>query len=55
MFKISGKLPVNPFGNSYMVPENPLDPETQWICDNCPHRIETSSVCEIVSSFIGKV
>ena len=39
---------------SYMLPENPLESGTQWKCDRCPHRIESSRVREIVSSFIGR-
>ena len=37
-----------------MGPENPLEYGTQWKCDRCTHRIESSSVTDIVSSFIGR-
>ena len=50
----SNLLIINNSGSSYMLPENPLESGTQWKCDRCPHRIESSRVREIVSSFIGR-
>ena len=51
---ISNLLIIYHSGSSYMVPENPLESGTQWKCDRCPHRKESSIVADIVSSFMGR-